>query len=332
MIEVSGLSKTYRVPVRAPGVMAAAASLIRRTYRTVDAVSDVSFRIGAGEIVGFLGPNGAGKTTTLKVLSGLLHPTTGVVSVLGHTPHRREIAFLRSIALVMGQKNQLAWDLPAADSFELHRVVYDLERVAYAATLQELDELLELGELLKKPVRQLSLGERMRCELALSLVHQPKVLFLDEPTIGLDVAVKASVRQFLKAYGARTGATILLTSHDMDDVAALCSRVVVIDHGKLSYDGTLTGLTTRIRPERHVILHFEGPVDDAELAKVGDVVSRSPLTATLRVEAGGVKAFVTLALASLPVRDIAIERPPLEDIMADLFRKTPKSAGRSGAS
>lgn len=321
MIEVSGLKKTYRVPVRAPGVVAAAAALFRRNYREVIAVDDVSFTVPEGQTIGFLGPNGAGKTTTLKVLSGLLHPTAGKVRVLGHDPGLRERDFLCSIALVMGQKNQLAWDLPASDSFELHRVIYDLDTAAFKKTLGELDALLELGELVSKPVRQLSLGERMRCELALALLHRPRVLFLDEPTIGLDVTLKASVRKFLREYGARKSATILLTSHDMDDVTALCSRVVVIDRGKVSYDGAISELAARIRPDRLLSLHFETDVDTAVLSHLGTIESRGTLSATLRVESARVKEVVARAIASLPIRDLTIEHPPLEEVMADLFRE-----------
>jgi ABC-2 type transport system ATP-binding protein len=325
MIEVAGLRKTYRVPVRAPGVLAAAASLVRRSYRDVVAVDDVSFTVPEGQTIGFLGPNGAGKTTTLKVLSGLLHPTHGSVRVMGHDPGRRERGFLCAIALVMGQKNQLAWDLPAADSFDLHRVIYDLDRTAFRKTLDELETMLELGDLVNKPVRQLSLGERMRCELALALLHRPRVLFLDEPTIGLDVTLKASVRKFLRDYGASKGATILLTSHDMDDVTALCSRVVVIDHGKVSYDGPIAELASRIRPDRLLSLHFESDVENADLAQLGTVESRGELSATLRVEVGRVKEVVARAIATLPVRDLTIEHPPLEEVMADLFQRKTRS-------
>ncbi len=331
MIDVSALRKTYRVPVRAPGMLAAAGALFRRTYQEVLAVDGVSFHVDEGQTVGFLGPNGAGKTTTLKVLSGLLHPTAGSVRVMGHSPGLREREFLRSIALVMGQKNQLAWDLPAADSFELHRVVYDLRPDEFRATLAELDGLLELGEVGKKPVRQLSLGERMRCELALALLHRPRVLFLDEPTIGLDVTLKASVRAFLKDYGARKGATILLTSHDMDDVTALCSRVVVIDHGKLSYDGPIDALSARIRPEKRIVLHFDAPVDAERLRDMGTLESQSPLSATLRVAREDVKNVVSRAMATLPVHDLTIESPPLEDVMADLFREGSKSERGAGS-
>ncbi len=231
MIDVSELSKSYRVHKRAPGIAAALRSVFRRRYETVKAVEELSFRIAAGERVGFLGPNGAGKTTTLKVLSGLLHPTSGKVQVDGHVPHTRDPRFLKHITLVMGQKQQLLWDLPPSETFALNRAIYDIPRAQAEDTIRELTELLELGELISKPTRQLSLGERMKCELAAALLHRPRVLFLDEPTIGLDVSMQATMRDFIRDYNERFGATVLLTSHYMDDVAALCPRVIVIDTG-----------------------------------------------------------------------------------------------------
>jgi ABC-2 type transport system ATP-binding protein len=223
--------------------------------------------------------------------------------------------------LVMGQKNQLLWDLPPADSFELNRVIYRVSLSEFRATMKELDELLGLGPLVNKPTRQLSLGERMRCELALSLVHRPRLLFLDEPTIGLDVILKASVRAFLRDYGTRHGATMLLTSHDMDDVTALCPRVIVIDHGRLSYDGTIEALSRRLRPEKVLVLHFDSDVDDADLAAIGTIQSRTKVSATLRVAHDDVKGVVARALSTLPVRDLTVENPPLEEVMTDLFGK-----------
>jgi ABC-2 type transport system ATP-binding protein len=329
MIEVEALRKTYRVPVRAMGLWAAATSLLRRTYRDVVAVDGVTFKVEGGETVGFLGPNGAGKTTTLKMLAGLLRPTGGHARVLGKDPGERDRSFLRSITLVMGQKNQLAWDLPPIDSFDFHRVIYDLAPSEFRATMKELDALLELGPLVNKPVRQLSLGERMRCELALALLHRPRLLFLDEPTIGLDVALKASVRTFLRDYGKRHGATMLITSHDMDDVTALCSRVIVIDRGALLYDGGIDALVKKMRPEKHLVLHFEREVGDAELLAIGPIESHSGVTATLRVPRDGVKEAVARAIASMPVVDLTVENPPLEQVMVDLFKthRPPSSGG-----
>src|SRR5438105_6621630 len=257
MIDVGNLSKSYRVHKRAPGVAAALRSVLRRRYETVKAVEDLSFEIAEGERVGFLGPNGAGKTTTLKVLSGLLHPSEGEVRVDGHVPQRREDAFLKKIMLVMGQKQQLLWDLPPAETFEMNRAIYDVPRAQFVETVKELTELLELGDLVEKPSRQLSLGERMKCELAAALIHRPKVLFLDEPTIGLDVSMQAVIRGFIKSYNEKWGATLMLTSHYMDDVVALCPRVIVIDKGQLSYDGDLDSLVQRFRPEKRLVLHLE---------------------------------------------------------------------------
>src|SRR6202165_2007556 len=254
MIEVTGLRKWYQVHKRPPGVKAALRSLFHREFETVKAVDDLSFRIEAGDGVGFVGANGAGKTTTLKVLSGLLHPTDGGVSVAGFTPRDRARGFLEQITLVMGQKQQLLWDLPPSETFLLNRAIYDIPRKQYDATVAELSELLDLGPLLGKTTRQLSLGERMKCELAVALLHRPKVLFLDEPTIGLDVSMQATVRKFVRAYNERFGATGLLTSHYMDDVVALCPRVMVIDKGKLIYDGALPDLIRRRRPGPRVLL------------------------------------------------------------------------------
>src|SRR5579862_8640446 len=249
MIRVRALRKRFDVHERSPGVAAAFRSLFRRRTRAVLAVDGIDFDIADGERVGFLGPNGAGKTTTLKLLSGLVHPTSGEVRVDGYEPRRREDAFLKKIMLVLGQKQQLLWDLPPSETFELNRAVYDVPRAQYQATMRELGELLELGDLVKKPTRTLSLGERMKCELAAALIHRPKVLFLDEPTIGLDVSMQATVRDFVKRYNERSGATLILTSHDMGDVEQLCPRVIVIDHGKLVYDGPLEELVARTRPD-----------------------------------------------------------------------------------
>ena len=248
IIHVDQLSKTYKVPEREGGFGAAVRSFFKRKYKDVNAVQKVSFRIEPGEIVGFLGPNGAGKTTTLKMLSGLLHPTGGNANVLGFTPWELKPDYLRSMTLVMGQRNRLSWDIPAADSFLLNQAIYRIPDDEYKKTYKELDELLELEPLIKKPVRNLSLGERMKCELAAGLLHRPKVLFLDEPTIGLDITGQARIREFLWEYNKRTGATILLTSHYMADVTALCERIIIIHHGNLRYDGGISSLSRRIAP------------------------------------------------------------------------------------
>ncbi|RKH83686.1 ATP-binding cassette domain-containing protein [Corallococcus sp. AB045] len=321
MISVRGLRKHYQVHKRPPGLKAALRSLVHRSYTTVKAVDGISFGIKPGERVGFLGPNGAGKTTTLKVLAGLLHPSEGEVTVDGHVPRLREEAFLKKIMLVMGQKQQLLWDLPPSETFELNRAIYDVPRLQYKQTLDELVSLLELGDLIGKPTRQLSLGERMKCELAAALIHRPRVLFLDEPTIGLDVSMQVTMRAFIKAYNEQTGATLILTSHYMDDVAALCPRVIVIDKGQLSYDGSLDALVQRVRPEKRVVLRLGQPVDAALLTALGKVVSHEPGSAVLQVQQDAVNATVGRALSTLPVTDLTVENAPLEEVMSELFQE-----------
>jgi ABC-2 type transport system ATP-binding protein len=321
VIHVRALRKHYQVHERAPGVGAALRSVFRRTYKTIAAVDGIDFDIAAGERVGFLGPNGAGKTTTLKVLSGLLHPTSGEVSVDGHEPRRREDAFLRKIMLVLGQKQQLLWDLPPSDTFELNRAVYDVPRAQFRETMHELEELLQLGDLVNKPTRTLSLGERMKCELAAALVHRPKVLFLDEPTIGLDVSMQATVRKFVERYNERHGATIRLTSHYMEDVQRLCPRVIVIDKGVLVYDGPLDQLVARIRPDKRIVFRFARPVDRSDLGAFGTVVRHDAGESVLDVHKDAVNRVVTQALAQLPVSDLTVENPPLEEVMSELFAR-----------
>jgi len=322
MISARDLRKHYQVHKRPPGLKAAVRSLFHRTYITVKAVDGISFEISAGERVGFLGPNGAGKTTTLKVLSGLLHPSSGEVRVDGHVPKKREDAFLKKIMLVTGQKQQLLWDLPPAETFEMNRAIYDVPMAQYRETIAELTELLELSDLLNKPTRQLSLGERMKCELAAALIHRPKVLFLDEPTIGLDVSMQAVIRSFIKRYNERFGATLMLTSHYMDDVAALTPRVIVIDKGQLSYDGGLDDLVRRVRPEKRVALTFQRKVDRAALERLGKVVSVDSVAAVLQIHQDAVNSTITWALANLPVKDLTVENPPLEEVMSELFSRS----------
>ncbi len=322
MIEVDELRKHYRIHEREPGIGAAVRSLFRRRYRTVAAVDGVSFSIARGERVGFLGPNGAGKTTTLKILSGLLHPTSGEARVDGHVPRAREDAFLRKIMLVTGQKQQLLWDLPPSETFELNRAIYGVPRDRYRETLRELVELLEIGDLVSRPTRQLSLGERMKCELAAALIHRPQVLFLDEPTIGLDVSMQTTIRGFVRRYNETHGATLILTSHYMDDVTALCPRVVVIDRGTLSYDGSIEGLVQRVRPHKRVVLRLSRPVDGRDLEPLGTVVRNDEGEAILKVPQDAVRDVVGRALAALPVRDLTVEDPPLEEVMREHFAKT----------
>ncbi|HEY3821191.1 MAG TPA: ATP-binding cassette domain-containing protein [Polyangiaceae bacterium] len=335
MIRVEGLRKHYKVHERPPGVGAAFRSLFHREYKTVAAVDGIDFTIEPGERVGFLGPNGAGKTTTLKLLAGLLHPTSGVVSVDGHEPRRREDAYLKKIMLVLGQKQQLLWDLPPSETFELNRAVYGVPRAQFAETMRELSLLLELGDLVKRPTRTLSLGERMKCELAAALVHRPKVLFLDEPTIGLDVSMQATVRGFVQRYNERYGATLILTSHYMEDVQRLCPRVIVIDKGKLVYDGALDELVTQIRPDKRIILRFSRPVEEADVASLGTIVRGAEgadeghgakagtpsWSFALDVHLDAVNRVVTESLSRLPVRDLTVETPPLEEVMSELFAR-----------
>jgi ABC-2 type transport system ATP-binding protein len=320
VIEVRELRKEYKVHRRQPGLGASIRSLFRRRYEPVRAVDGISFSVGPGERVGFLGPNGAGKTTTLKVLSGLLHPSAGDVRVAGFVPSRRETAFLKSITLVMGQKQQLLWDLPPSETFALNRAIYEIPRPEFATRMRELVDLLDLGGVVDKPTRQLSLGERMKCELAASLVHRPRVLFLDEPTIGLDVTMQATVREFIRSYNERHGATVVLTSHYMDDVLALCPRVVVIDKGRLIYDGDLRQLSREIRPDKRVVVRLGQPVPEAELSRFGAVVSQADGQAVYRVPGDQVASVVGRLLSSLPVTDLTVEEPPLEEIMSELFQ------------
>ncbi len=322
MIEVRSLAKHYRVHQRAPGLAAALKSLFQRQYTEVKAVDGITFDIKAGERVGFLGPNGAGKTTTLKTLAGLLYPSSGQVRVDGHVPQTREAGFLKKIMLVMGQKQQLLWDLPPAETFELNRAIYEVPRADFTRRMKELTELLELGDLVSKPTRQLSLGERMKCELAAALVHGPKVLFLDEPTIGLDVSMQVVMRDFIRRYNEQTGATLILTSHYMDDVAALCPRVIVIDKGTLSYDGTLDALVQQVRPEKRITLRFSQPVSRDRVEPLGQIVSCEGAQAVLQVSHDAVNSVVGKALATLPVTDLNVENPPLEEVMSELFARS----------
>jgi ABC-2 type transport system ATP-binding protein len=329
MIRIRGLQKHYRVHKRQPGMKAALQSLFKREYSWVKAVDGIDFDLAPGERVGFLGPNGAGKTTTLKMASGLLHPTAGEITVDGHVPQKREPDFLKKIMLVMGQKQQLMWDLPPAETFELNRAIYDVSREDFRRRLKELTELLELGDLVTKPTRQLSLGERMKCELAAALIHGPKVLFLDEPTIGLDVSMQVSMRDFIRRYNEQNGATLVLTSHYMDDVAALCPRVVVIDKGVLSFDGKLEDLVKRVRPEKRLTLRFSTAVTREKVSELGQVVKHEAGETVLQISHDAMNAAVAKALATLPVQDLNVENPPLEEVMSELFARS--RAEREGA-
>src|SRR5262245_46114668 len=283
IIEAQGLTKTYRVFQKKPGLRGALASLFRREYKEVRAVDHVSVSIEPGEMVAFLGPNGAGKTTTLKMLSGLIYPSAGTARVLGFVPWERHDAFRRRFSLVMGQKNQLWWDLPAADSFQLHKEIYSLDPAEFARTLGDLTDLFGVKELTRQPVRELSLGERMKMELIAALLHRPQLLLLDEPTIGLDVVAQVTIQKCLREYNATRGVTMLLTSHYMRDVEALCPRVLVIAHGRVIYDGPLAGITERFGRSKLVRLHFAGEEVPADLGGFGEFTASGPV-AELKVD------------------------------------------------
>jgi len=316
-VHVDGLRKTFVVPEREAGLRAAIRSLVRRKTREVHAVEGITFDIGPGEIVGFLGPNGAGKTTTLKMLSGLLYPTGGDVKVLGHVPSRRERQFLRRITLVMGNRNQLQWDLPAADSWELNRAIYRIPEPDFRRSRDELVELLELEELARKPVRNLSLGERMKVEIVGALLHQPSVLFLDEPTIGLDVTMQKRIRTFIAEYNRRRGATVLLTSHYMADVQALCRRVIVIHHGRILFDGDLSALGGQFAAYKTIVVTLEDP--SVDLSPFGEVIGVDTDKVTIRVPKAEASRATARLLAEHTVVDLTIEDPPIEDVIERVF-------------
>ena len=316
-VHIKDLRKVYVVSQQEAGVKAVLQDLVHRRKLEVRAVDGISFDLAAGEIVGFLGPNGAGKTTTLKMLSGLLHPSAGEVTVLGYIPWKRDKSFLRQITLVMGQRNQLVWDIPAISSFELNRAIYRVPPVDYRRTLDELTDLLELGPLLHKPVRNLSLGERMKCEIAAALLHRPTVVFLDEPTIGLDVTMQRRIRTFIAEYNRRFGATILLTSHYMADVVALCRRVVIIHHGRLLFDGDLSDLVQKFTEYKTIVLQ----VGDcqADLRSYGEVESCEDGRFTLRVPKAKTAQVTARLLKDLPVIDLLVEDPPIEEVIERVF-------------
>ena len=329
LIELNNLKKTYRVYQKKEGLRASIKGLFKRTYKEVQAVRGIDLSVEQGEFVAFLGPNGAGKTTTLKLLSGVIHPTSGTASVMGHIPWQRENDYRRRFALVMGQKNQLWWDLPAQESFRLHQQIYGIEPNAFQQTLDELTDLLGLRELLSQPVRELSLGERMKMELTAALLHSPEVLFLDEPTIGLDVVAQHNIQQFLKYYQEKRKITILLTSHYMKDVAALCKRVVIIANGQIQYNGSLSGIIDETTNRKLVTLQFADPIDDALLASLkrfGDIVQHEEPRVKLGVTRDDVPAMLTAILDSYDIDDLIVEEPPLEEVIADIFARVTESS------
>ena len=325
IVTAERLSKTFQVKVRDPGLRGAVRALFRPRYRDVHAVRDVTFRIEPGEIVAFLGPNGAGKTTTLKMLAGLLYPTSGRVEVARFVPWTGGPPFKRHIALVLGNRQQLVWDLPPEETFLLNRAIYDIPEADYRERLAELVALLELGDVLTKPVRQLSLGERMKCELVASLLHRPPLLFLDEPTLGLDVTAQDAIRRFLIEYRERHGATVLLTSHYMQDVTALASRVLMINRGRLLYDGALEVLVARIARTKRIELVFGGGdgnrVTAEALAPFGEVKTFRFPNAVLEVRREEAPATSARILAAFPVADLSIEDPPIEEVIRLAFAR-----------
>lgn len=320
IIIVDNLSKNYPVAIKEPGIKGTITHFFKRTYREIKAVQNVSFTIEPGEVVGFLGPNGAGKTTTLKMLTGLVHPSSGRVRVAGYIPFRRQPQFLQKMSLVMGQKQQLLWDLPALDTLRINAAVYNIPESVFQKRLGELSEMLTLQEKLKQPVRKLSLGERMKAELLAALLHHPQVLFLDEPTLGLDVNAQAAVREFLKEYNQRYQATILLTSHYMADITALCKRVMLIHQGNLMYDGSLDGLLERFSPCREVKIELAYSVPENQLVSYGDIVSIEGKEVRLVVPQEKLTNAIARIIAELDIIDLSINEPPIEEIIGRLFQ------------
>jgi len=323
VIEVEGLTKVYRTYKKKPGFRGALRGLWKREYETVAAAKDVTFKVAQGELVGFLGPNGAGKTTTLKMLAGLLYPSGGRAKVLGFTPWEREDGYRRQFALLLGQKNQLWWDLPARESLELNARIYGIEKERFERTVDELTTLLSVKEKLNVMVRELSLGERMKMELIAALLHEPKVLFLDEPTIGLDVVSQKTVREFLRDHNARRKTTVLLTSHYMADIQELCQRVIIIDKGTIFFDGALSDVLDRFADFKLVTIQLEGAasIDEARLNGVAEIVEKSELSLKLKVKRDRVTTACKQLLDTLPVQDIDIQEVPIEDIIRQIFAR-----------
>ena len=319
IIEIEQLKKDYRVYQKQEGLLASVKGLFQRKYKEVEAVCGIDLRVEQGEFVAFLGPNGAGKTTTLKILSGVINPTSGTATVMGHIPWKRENAYRKRFALVMGQKNQLWWDLPAQESFRLHQRIYQIDPTDFENTLNELVELLDIQKLLNQPVRELSLGERMKMELVAALLHSPEVLFLDEPTIGLDVIAQHNIQQFLRYYQEKRKITILLTSHYMKDVAALCKRVVIIAQGEIVYDGSLKGIVDRFSGHKIITLQFAEGETVPQLERYGEVLEVVPPKARLRIERAEVHRALSQILDGHALEDIAVEDPPLEDVISEVF-------------
>lgn len=327
IITVDNLSKVYPVAVKEPGFAGTLLHFFRRTYRSITAVQSVSFNIEPGEVVGFLGPNGAGKTTTLKMLTGLIHPSEGSLSVAGHIPFRRDAAFLQKITLVMGQKQQLIWDLPALDSLRINAAVYGISDREFRHRVGELSDMLSLDGKLTQPVRKLSLGERMKAELLAALLHRPQVLFLDEPTLGLDVNAQVSVREFLRQYNQRYQATVLLTSHYMADITALCQRVLVIFAGQLIYDGSLDGLLEQFAPCREVTIELGQDRSAQELQYYGEVKQVEGRMVQFIVPQEKLTQMIARLLADLDVVDLTVTDPPIEEVIGQVFQSGAVTGG-----
>ncbi|MGE0374294.1 MAG: ATP-binding cassette domain-containing protein [Planctomycetaceae bacterium] len=331
-IEALNLTKTYRVYRKREGVLASVTGLFKREYKIVEAVKEVSFSLEAGEMVAFLGPNGAGKTTTLKLLAGLIFPTRGDAQVLGYVPWKREHAYRRRFSLVMGQKNQLWWDLPAQESFRLHKEIYRIEPAPFRRRLDELIDLLEVRKLIDQPVRELSLGERMRMELIAALLHSPEVLLLDEPTIGLDVVSQRKVQDFLKFYQAEQQITVILTSHYMKDVEALCERAVIINEGEITHDGPLAEIVDRFSLHKVISLQFAGTEPPPDLSRYGALVESRPPRVKLEVPRQQVPEVLTALLAAFDIEDVGVHDRPLEEVIAEMFTTpSPRAADRAPA-
>lgn len=328
LLSVRHLRKVYSAHKKEAGLKNSIKSLFRRHTIEVPAVQDVSFDIEEGELVGFLGPNGAGKTTTLKMLSGILYPSSGTASVLGYTPWKREQAYQKQFSLIMGQKNQLWWDLPAMDSFLLNKVIYEVDDMSFRATVNELADVLDVREVLDIQVRKLSLGQRMKCELIAALLHQPKVLFLDEPTIGLDVVSQQTIREFIKKYNQEKKTTIVLTSHYMEDVEALCKRVIIIDHGEIIYDGALEQLMQQYSNRKILTLTFLQPIQRADVERFGTVKDFLPQRVVLEVTKEDHKKIAAKILTDFPVDDILIDEVEVEEVIRDIFQ-TKKTAQKT---
>ncbi len=321
IIQVSNLSKSFSYYKKDVGLKSSFKNLFHREQLVKNAVQDISFEIEEGEIVGFLGPNGAGKTTTLKMLSGILFPTEGTASVLGYVPWKRKKDFKMRFSIVMGQKTQLWWDLPANESFYLNKFIYEIDDKEYNNTLAELSEILEVKDLLKVQVRRLSLGERMKMELIASLLHKPRLMFLDEPTIGLDILSQKKIRDFLKYYNQQSKTTILLTSHYMNDIESLCKRSIIINQGKIVYDGELSAVNKLFSEKKLIKLQLSNVVDEGSLKKFGSIREYDGLNATIEVNKSELQQFSKLILEEIPILDFNIEDVPVEEGISLLYQK-----------